>query len=173
MNVYEIGSILNHKNIISISEFSFLTINSYTDYIIQYGNGKEIRRVLDDTADFKNTLNISIPLVEDPQWIKYLEKKINQNLNIERKTLTTTIKLNPQLQSGDYIAVSTKTDENHADKFDIGEQRSTTDSSGYKRSSYELFKIFEVTHDINNFISNITAYLIPTDRLHTSVTVDN
>ena len=79
VNVYEISSILNHKNIITIDEFSFLSINSYTDYTISYGNGKEIRRVLNDDSDFKNTLSIDIPLVEDPQWIKYLEKKINQN----------------------------------------------------------------------------------------------
>ena len=54
------------------------------------------------------------------------------------------IKLNPQLQSGDYVAVCTTTDDTHIDKFDIGESISTADASTFKRSSYRLFKVFEV-----------------------------
>ena len=157
INIYEISSIINDKNLIEISKYNRLYVNDYSDYEINYGNSNIYRRKLNNTKDFKNTFTLDVPQINDYDWVQYLAKKIERNVNKLRFNLDMTVKLNPNITNGDYIAV-------YEPIHKIGYEL----DYGTKFKRYMLFKVQSITHNLESYTSSINCYSV--DVNYSSIT---
>ena len=155
VNFYEITSVINEKNLIEVQNYNRMYINDYTDYEITYGDSKSYRRKLNNRQDFKKTFSLDVSQVYDYDWILYLANKIERNVNKLRFNLNISIKFNPNITNGDYIAVYEP-----INKIGVESVGAEYKVNNKQLKTYKLFKVQSVVHNVQNYTSTINCYSV-------------
>ena len=119
-----------------------------------------IRRLMQNYWS-KKTFSLDVPQINDFDWVQYLATKIERNVNKLRFNLNMSIKFNPNITNGDYIAIYEPVNK-------IGYELSHTHTDGTIFKRYELFKVQSVTHNLENYTSSINCYSV--DVNYSSIT---
>ena len=121
--------------------------------------GKIYKIKLQGEKEYKRILKKDISYVDHKDWIKYLSKNIVRNINTKKYKLSFTSKLSPSLKYGDYIAIN-----NSYLKIVV---MNTGNYEGYK--TYELYRVSNASHNIEQFTTSISAYTVDTTSLNIQV----
>ncbi len=149
--LYEVKSIMDEEMIIDINEYQRVYDSNYTDIHATYGDGKIIRRkIQDSTEETKNIYNLSVSYIDNKQWVDWLITRTARFLSLDRYKIVLVTKIVPSLKGGDYIAIY-----NDQKQFNIG-------SSHVQGRVFNLFRVNSATHDLTNFTSTITAFSVDT-----------
>ena len=149
--LYEVKSVMDEEMIIDINEYQKVYDSNYTDIHATYGNGKTIRRkIQNSTEETKNIYTLSIPYIENKQWVDWLIIRLARFLSLDRYKITLVTKIVPSLKGGDYIAIY-----NDEKQFNIG-------SKHVQGRVFNLFRVNSATHDLTNFTSTISAFSVDT-----------
>ena len=149
--LYEVKSIMDEEMIIDINEYQRVYDSNYTDIHATYGDGKIIRRkIQDSTEETKNIYTLTIPYIDNKQWVDWLIQRTSRFLSIDRYKIVLVTKIVPSLKGGDYIAVY-----NDQKQFNIG-------STHVQGRVFHLFRVSSSTHDLTNFTSTTTAFSVDT-----------